>query len=753
MAERIRAHGWAATPLGSIEHWPQSLKTALDVVLSCGHAMQLAWGPERIVLYNDGYAPMLGDRHPGALGLPLREAWPEGWETIEPLVERVFAGETLRLQDVPLTVTRHGAPEETWWSSSYSPVRDEAGAVAGLLAVTLDATPKVRANRAEVTLRESEARYHALFSASPVPFMVLAANPPDFTITAANDAYLAATLTTRDGLIGRRLFDVFTDDPDRAGERGLAALALSLDHVLASRRTDAMERVRYDIATPGGGFEAHWWLAINAPLFDAAGNVTAIIHQVDRQTELHHAEAALRASEVRFRALVSAGDHSIYRMSPDWRLMYQRDSNTLAVTAEPFEDWGDKYILAEDLPRGRAAVGAAIRAKSLFELEHRVMLADGGVGWVLSRAVPLLGHDGEITEWFGAGIDVTERRRVVESLGESERFSRALIEGMPQMVWRAVHDGQWTWASPQWTAFTGQSEPDSHGTGWLDPVHPDDRDGVRAIWAGAVERGEFHADYRIRHAPKQRYRWFQTRATPVRDDRGQIVEWLGTSTDVDDIRQLQERQGVLVAELQHRTRNLMAVVRSISEKTARASADLPDFRVRFLDRLEALSRVQGLLSRLNEHDRVTFDDLLRTELAAMNGSSERVVLNGPPGVRLRSSTVQTLALALHELATNAVKYGALRQPTARLAITWALDQSGEGDKPWLRIDWHESGVHMPPAGVAPRGTGQGRDLIERALPYQLKARTTYVIAGDGVRCTIALPVSERQEIPDAAHAS
>lgn len=125
----------------------------------------------------------------------------------------------------------------------------------------------------------------------------------------------------------------------------------------------------------------------------------------------------------------------------------------------------------------------------------------------------------------------------------------------------------------------------------------------------------------------------------------------------------------------------------------------------------------------------------------MNGNSDRVTLQGPPGVRLRSSTVQTLAMALHELATNAVKYGALGQPSGHLDVNWRVERPGPGGKPWLHVDWRESGVDMPSAEAAPRGTGQGRELIERALPYQLSARTSYTLSSDGVHCTIAIPIS------------
>ncbi|NJR80381.1 sensor histidine kinase [Sphingomonas corticis] len=340
---------------------------------------------------------------------------------------------------------------------------------------------------------------------------------------------------------------------------------------------------------------------------------------------------------------------------------------------------------------------------------------------------------------------VNERTRELgeknAALASSELRFRSLVEGMPQLAFRASETGVWTWASPQWQAYTGQDDADSRGWGWLDALDPEDRDRASAAWTEAAATGRFQLEYRICGQADGTCRWFQTRAAPVRDADGTIVEWLGTSTDIHDLRELQESQRVLVAELQHRTRNLMGVVRSVADKTARSSGDLDDFRHRFRDRLEALSRVQGLLSRLTEHDRVTFDDLIETELSALRGDRDRVVLDGPAGVRLRSSTVQTLAMAIHELATNAVKYGALGQPRSSLTVGWTHEPVGEGGLPWLHIDWRERGVVMPASGAEPLGTGQGRELIEKALPYQLSARTTYVLGPDGVHCTISVPVS------------
>ncbi|ONG56119.1 chemotaxis protein [Pseudoroseomonas deserti] len=464
-------------------------------------------------------------------------------------------------------------------------------------------------------------------------------------------------------------------------------------------------------------------------------------------TAVHKAETALRESEQRLQALLAASSEVIFRMSADWTEMLDMWGGGFLAELQDSRQWLAELIPAEEHPRLATELQAAVAERRAFELEHSVFRVDGRPGWAVWRAVPITGPDGDIIEWFGAASDITARREAEEAMRSSEQRLHSLVEGLPQLVWRAREPGRWSWASRQWTDFTGQSDPDSLSWGWLEAVHPDDRHLARDAWARAPEQGGFVSEFRLRHGREGAYRWFQIRATPVRDDQGAILEWIGSCTDIDGLRGLQERQTVLVAELQHRTRNLMAVVRKMAQKTARSSSDLDDFRERFRGRLDSLARVQGLLSRLNEHDRVTFDELVQTELAAHGaepGENHRVTVGGPLGVRLRSTTVQTLAMALHELATNAVKYGALSQATAQLAIRWRIEMeagAGAAMQPWLHVDWHESGVQMPAEPSAVQGSGQGRELIERALPYQLDARTTYVVGEDGIRCTIAMPVS------------
>lgn len=298
--------------------------------------------------------------------------------------------------------------------------------------------------------------------------------------------------------------------------------------------------------------------------------------------------------------------------------------------------------------------------------------------------------------------------------------------------------------------------PDAHvdETVFMSGIHPEDRPRVEAAIAQCSDpagSGLYVIEYRVIGIGDGIERWVSTQGRTTFEN-GQPVGFTGAVLDIttrkraeEALHESGERLKVLVAELQHRTRNLLGVVRSIADRTLASSPSLEAFRERFRNRIDALSRVNGLLSRLDENARISFDALIRAELAVhgvLDGDGQRaqVTLDGPAGIRLRSATVQTLALGLHELATNAIKYGALSGPEGRLLVRWCL-MGGEGAQRRLWVNWQESGVSVPATvGGQPPRRGSGRELIERSLPYQLGAETSYELTPEGVRCTIILPV-------------
>ena len=447
---------------------------------------------------------------------------------------------------------------------------------------------------------------------------------------------------------------------------------------------------------------------------------------------------AVGEAELFGRIVESATDFAIFAMDPNgavtsWnvgaeRLFGYAEGEIIGRSADVIFTPEDRAAGAPEDERRRA------RADGRAEDDRWHMRKDGSRFWASGLLMPL---EDSAAGFVKIARDRTERHRAEERLRESEERFRLLATSIPQLVFLSRPDGARTWPSPQWIDFTGVGFEDSLGLGWLDAIHPDDREATLRRWAEAAASGEYYVEHRVRRGADGGYRWHQTRARPLdAGDGTEEGEWVGTMTDVHDLRSAQDRQRVLVAELQHRTRNLLAVVQSIALQTLRTSASLEGFGDEFESRLQALSRVQGLLARA-DREAVDLRALVEAELEAHgDGGADpgKVRVEGPP-VALPAGSAQTLALALHELATNAVKYGALKRPAGRLAVTWAV----EGDGRRVLLEWRESGVPMA-EDAPPRRKGYGSELIERALPYQLGAETRLEFGADGVRCAIAVPV-------------
>jgi len=230
---------------------------------------------------------------------------------------------------------------------------------------------------------------------------------------------------------------------------------------------------------------------------------------------------------------------------------------------------------------------------------------------------------------------------------------------------------------------------------------------------------------------------FLMRIRPYRTIHNVIDGVVITFTDITANKRAQRTRELFIDELQHRTRNLLAVVQSISDTTLAKAGSLADYNAEFNDRLQALARVQGLLSR-GDGRALTLRELVQGELAAIGvmPGSERVVVDGPL-VTLPHQAMQLLALALHELATNALKYGALKESRGRVDVRWQMLYPT--DTPRLEMTWVESGVELDEPGASSLRRGFGRELLEHALPYQLDATTKLDVAQDGIRFSAVIP--------------
>jgi PAS domain S-box-containing protein len=224
-------------------------------------------------------------------------------------------------------------------------------------------------------------------------------------------------------------------------------------------------------------------------------------------------------------------------------------------------------------PDDRAAVDAHLSRSAAGEVlvaQYRIIRAsDASIVSIRHTSFPMQNENGGSGQVVGLVQDITAIERTKAALLEEKERYRVLAEGMPPLVWRSSNEGLWTWAGPQWLDYTGQTQEQAQGWGWLDAIHPEDRKSTMEAWHQARPHGVLDATFRLRRASDQTWRWFQTRSLPRHaepepgEPDGPIVEWLGSSTDIDDLKRLQTRQAALISELEHRTESLKNVVRSL----------------------------------------------------------------------------------------------------------------------------------------------------------------------------------------------
>jgi signal transduction histidine kinase len=280
----MRVHDWSRSPLGSPDAWPQSLRSIVGMLLNSKFPMFIAWGPELGFLYNDAYAEILGGKHPAALGNRFQDIWSDIWDDILPSIEQAMQGQAVYHDNLPLTVNRKGYAEQTWFTFSYSPVRDESGQVAGMFCAVTETTEQVLAERHRI---EELKRLQRLFQQAPGIIAVL--HGPDHVYDIANDAY-CRLVGARD-ILGKPIRQALPELADQ-GFFGL------LDQVYASGEPyfgkDVPVRLQRE---PDGPLEERFVSFFFQPTFDHRGSITGIFVEGSDVTEAVKVHRALQDSE------------------------------------------------------------------------------------------------------------------------------------------------------------------------------------------------------------------------------------------------------------------------------------------------------------------------------------------------------------------------------------------------------------------------------------------------------------------------
>ncbi|WP_426954258.1 PAS domain S-box protein [Muricoccus radiodurans] len=451
---------------------------------------------------------------------------------------------------------------------------------------------------------------------------------------------------------------------------------------------------------------------------------------------------ALRSTEERFRLTVEAAlDYAIYLTDPqdqitDW--LPGAEAVFGWTAAEAIGQPSAMIFTPEDREKAQDKWEIEMASSEGVAPDVRWHVCkDGKRVFIEGSTRALRDQDGMLLGFLKIGQDVTERRAGEKRLQESEERFRQFGDASSDLIWmRDAETLQFEYLSLAFERIYGERREEVMSGDtlqrWADLIHPEDRERALSM-IHQVRAGERVLNaFRIIRPSDGETRWIENTDFPLFDSTGRVQRVAGIAKDVTEAKLGAARLEVLVNELQHRSRNLLGVVASVASKTLGAEGAAADFQAR----LSALSRAQGLLSQFGS-DTAEVGALVRAELEAHTEVGPPKVAVAGPKVLLTARQVQNFSLALHELTTNAVKYGALRDSKGQLSVTWTVDRDEKGQRR-LTLDWTESGVDVPPGTETRRG--YGRQLIEQALSYALRARTEFVLGEDGVRCRIRLPL-------------
>ncbi|AWN50226.1 hybrid sensor histidine kinase/response regulator [Methylobacterium terrae] len=531
----MRAHDWSGSVLGRPEAWPACLRATVSLVLGSRFPMFVAFGPELGFLYNDAYAEILGDKHPAALGRRFRDIWSEIWPNIAPLVDRALSGEPTWSEDMPLLMNRRGYDERTWFTFSYSPLRDEEDRTVGMFCACTETTGRVQA---ETGLREAEARLRALTDHLPGGYVFQIATPREGGRTPVGGAE-RRFLTVSQG------FERMTGVP---AEAVLADPAAAYDLILPEHRgriaeaeaTAIRDLSPFDVEAPmrrPDGALVHTRI-ISAPRLADGQVIWDGLHLDD--TARRQAEDRLRESEARLRLATEAAEVGLWDVDvvADTLFWPARVKAMFGISPDVPVSMADYYagLHPDDREATSAAFAAALDPvrRALYDVEYRTVgKEDGVVRWVAAKGRGLFRGEACVRV-VGTAIDITARRQAEAALRDSEARFRVLSQVLPNFVWATDAIGRATWFNERIYAYAGVAPGALDAAGWQGIVHPEDRERAAAQWRGAVAGGvSYQCEYRLRRADGA-YRWFLARAQLVLSDDGAVARWVGTSTDIDD---------------------------------------------------------------------------------------------------------------------------------------------------------------------------------------------------------------------------
>ena len=781
VAALIRHFDWSRTALGPLAVWPQSLKTTTETLLRSPVPIVLLWGADGFMIYNDAYSVFAGGRHPQLLGSKVREGWPEVADFNDHVMKVGLAGNTLAYQDQELTLHRHGLPEQVWMNLDYSPVISESGEPAGVIAIVVETTQRVMAER---RVAESETRFRALVNATSDMVYRMS---PDWRLMQQLDGrgFLADTDAPKVAWMEEYLLPA--DRPAIAAAIQSAIETASVYHLEHQVR-------RLDGSTG--------WVSSRAiPLTDHDGRIVEWFGAASDISERMQARDLLKESEERFRLIANSAPVPMWVSNLDGTRSFANQAylDFLGIDYEKAVVFDWRTILhPDDLTRIVQESVAGEASLKPFVLESRYRRADGAWRWMRSESQPRWDPQGKHIGFIGVAHDITaakqaesELRRLNETLEQRifERTSqleaneaqlRAMLETSNQYQGLLDLHGNVLYVNK--TALSGIEAvaADIIGRPFWDLPWFSATPGAGAIVStafAAVKNGESVRTEMLLHLPIGD-RYFDFAMRPVFDQHGHITSVLPEAVDITERRKAEEalRQsqkmeavGQLTGGVAHDFNNLLTIIRSATDFLRRREL-AEDRRRRYIDAIsdtvDRASKLTGQLLAFARRQPLTpqvFDVSQQVENIAqlvrpLVGSRIRIDLAIRDTECFATADIAQFETALINLAVNSRDamdgQGLISISVAKAATIPASGTSEKRNGNFIAIAVTDNGTGIAPEHLSVifepffttkevgKGTGLG---LSQAVGFAKQSGGEIVVAstlGEGSTFTIYLPQAE-----------
>lgn len=396
-----------------------------------------------------------------------------------------------------------------------------------------------------------------------------------------------------------------------------------------------------------------------------------------------------------------------------------------------------RRIIPEDLQEEEDRIIARIRAGATVPKFNTTRLTKAGELLPIAVTVsPVCDVDGKVVGASKVANDLREQVRLEADIREKTEQFTALANNIPQLAWLADGDGTIYWYNQRWFDYTGTTPDEMRDGGWRKVHHPDHVERVVEKIEEAWASGDLWEDTFPLRRFDGKYRWFLSRANPLRDKSGQITLWCGTNTDITDELEAKNRIALLMREVNHRSRNMLATIMAMLNRSKHLSrGELAEALNR---RIIALASNQEILNG-GDWSGARLVDVLSAQITHLDDElRSRIRLSGPDELVLRASQAEALGLAVHELATNAEKYGALSTASGNVSIDWKVADTADDDKV-IEISWIESDG---PEVVAPTQAGFGTLLIKRNIEQVFRGAVVLNYEQRGLEWKVRAPAEQ-----------